>query len=55
METFTNKDGEDFSKKITSFYNKVVPSHLREEKMIDKNREKSFNKWVIKMRNSLKI
>lgn len=52
METFTNKDVEDFSNKIKSFYNKIVPSHLRKEK---KSFNKSFNKWVIKMRNKLKF
>ncbi len=38
----------DFSKKINTEYNKVVPKKLREEKNMDKKKEKSFWKWVKK-------
>ena len=53
MENFTDKDVKDFCDKITEGYNKVVPKHLREDKHIDKEKEKSFSDWVEKLRNRL--
>jgi hypothetical protein len=44
---------QDFSDKVTEGYNKVVPKHLREDKPIDKEKEKSFSDWVERLRNRL--
>ena len=53
MENFTDKDVKDFSDKVTEGYNKVVRKHLREDKPIDKEKEKSFSDWIEKLRNRL--
>lgn len=50
---FTDKDVEDFSSKIIEAYNKVVPKWLRENKDIDKDREKSYSEWIERLRNKL--
>ena len=34
-------------------YNKVTPEHLREDKPIDKGKEKSFSDWVERLRERL--
>jgi hypothetical protein len=43
MENFTDKDLKDFSDKVTEEYNKVIPKYLREDKPVDKVKEKSFS------------
>ena len=53
MENFTDKNVKDFSDKLTEGYNRVVPNHLRDDKPIDKEKEKSFSVWVEKLRNRL--
>ncbi len=53
MENFADKDVKDFSDKVTEGYNRVVPKHLREDKPIDKDKEKSFSNWVQRLRNRL--
>ena len=53
MENFTDKDVKDFAAKLAEGYNSVVPKYLREDKPIDKEKEKSFSDWVEKLRNRL--
>lgn len=53
MRKFTDKDVENFSSKLTEAYNKVVPKCLRENKDIDKEKEKSFSDWIERLRNKL--
>ena len=53
MENFTDKDVKDFFDKLTEGYNRVIPKHLREEKPIDKDKEKSFGDWVRRLRDRL--
>jgi hypothetical protein len=43
---WTEQDVKDFSDKVIEGYNKVIPKHLREDKPIDKGKEKSFSDWV---------
>ena len=50
---WTDNDIKDFSDKLTKGYNRVVPKHLREEKPIDKDKEKSFGDWVQRLRDRL--
>jgi len=53
MENFTDKDIKDFSDKVTEGYNRVVPKHLREDKPVDEDKEKSFSDWVQRLRDAL--
>ena len=53
MENFTDKDVKDFSDKVTEGYNRAVPKHLREDKPVDKDKEKSFSDWVQRLRDRL--
>jgi hypothetical protein len=50
---WTENDVKDFSDKLTEGYNRVVPKHLREDKPIDKDKEKSFGDWVQRLRDRL--
>ena len=50
---WTDKDVKDFSDIITERYHKLVPKHLREEKPIDKDKEKSFSDFVQRLRDRL--
>ena len=50
---WTEQDVKDFSDKVTEGYNKVIPKHLREDKPIDKEKEKSFSDWVERLRQRL--
>ena len=50
---WTEQDVKDFSDKVGEGYNRIVPKHLREDKPIDKEKEKSFSKWVDGLRNRL--
>jgi len=52
-EIIVDKDVKDFSDKFTEGYNRVVPNHLREDKPIDKEKEKSFGDWVQRLRDRL--
>jgi len=52
-EIIADKDVKGFSDKFTEGYNRVVPKHLREDKPIDKEQEKSFGDWVQRLRNRL--
>ena len=52
-EIIADKDVKDFSDKFTEGYNRVVPKHLREDKPIDKEKEKSFGDWVQRLRDRL--
>ena len=53
MENFTDKDVKDFSDKVTEGYNRAVPKFLREDKPVDKDKEKSFSDWVQRLRDRL--
>ena len=55
MNNFTGEDVQEFSDKITEGFNKVVPKHLRNDKNINKKKEKSYTVWVDKLRNRLKF
>ena len=52
-EIIADKDVKDFSDKFTEGYNRVVPKHLREDKPVDKEKEKSFGDWVQTLRDRL--
>jgi hypothetical protein len=52
-EIIADKDVKDFSDKFTEGYNREVPKHLREDKPIDKEKEKSFGDWVQRLRDRL--
>ncbi len=46
MENFTDKDVKDFADKLFDAANKATAGHMVEPENIDKDKAKSFDRWV---------
>ena len=54
MENFTDKDVKDFANKLFDTANKATAGHMVEPENIDKDKAKSFDNWVKKLRKKWK-
>ena len=54
MENFTDKDVKDFADKLFAAENKETAGHMVEPENIDKDKAKSFDNWVKKLRKKWK-
>ena len=54
MENFTDKDVKDFADKLFDAANKATAGHMVEPENIDKDKEKSFERWAKKLSKRLK-
>lgn len=55
MENYTDKEVKDFAVKLFDAANKVTAGHMVEPENIDKDKVKSFDDWIKKLRKKWKF